>query len=283
MPTERFTRGGHAARSPHLPRRQGSVNFKDGRAWRTPGARPLPLPRSEAERQGCTSDLSSHRALPGSTTSDSRAHFPQSALHQNPRQMPSVPRTSDRSRVALKRSRCSENGHWRRSPQRAAGDLRGLLSFLPLRAGPEPPPSQEARVAQRVLRPNQAQRLHLLPRRTQRPGRRVTEHWEEEEPGQRWETPARLGAAPVCGSTAPEDALGPEISRELPGAPGCPPSWEPHTPDTIRQGVDVRPTEPRKTGPAGEGKSSDPNRQKRKVGARAWQTTHRFPGGQREI
>ncbi|KAI4534134.1 hypothetical protein MG293_014994 [Ovis ammon polii] len=249
VPTDPSTRGAMRP-DPHTCQEgKALVSFQGQESLETPGARPPAITKeSEAGARGVPVTCPPTELCPGSTTSDSRAHFPQSALHQRPQANALSPQDlRQKPRGFKKKPVFTENGHWRGGAP-SGRPVTCEVCSASFRSGPG---LSRHRARKHGLHKGAASQPSPAPspapQTCQRPGKESHGALGKEEPGRLVGDPSQAGEPPpVCGSTAPEDALGPEISKGLLGAPGCPPSWEPHTPDTIRQGVDVRPTEPRK-------------------------------------
>ncbi|XP_044617725.2 zinc finger protein 469 [Equus asinus] len=195
-----------------------------------------------------------------SIDSDSRPDSPPSLrniLPQTPQGDPLSPQDPRQKPRGFKKKPVStENGHWKdRAPHgrpvtcevcsasfrsrpglsRHRARKHGLHKGAP--SQPSPPALPAPQPAAQTCRP---------------PGKKSRRVPGKEKPRRSLSSPSHiLGPPPVQGSTAPEDALGPETSKELRqglgvlGTPGCPVSREPHSPGLVKQGVDVRSAEPR--------------------------------------
>ncbi|XP_065781244.1 zinc finger protein 469 [Muntiacus reevesi] len=254
VPTDPSTRGAMWP-DPHICQEGKALASLQGqKSLEMPGARPPAITKtSEAGARGVPVTCASTELCPGSTT-DSRAHSPQSALHQRPQADALNPQNlRQKPRGFKKKPVFTENGHWRGG----APSGRPVTCEVCSASFRSRPGLSRHRARKHGLHKGAASQPSPVPQPApqmcHRPGKKNRRALGKEEPGRLAGDPSQAQAAPpVRGSTAPEDALGPETSKglrqglSLLGAPGCPPNWEPYTPDTIRQGVDVRPTEPRK-------------------------------------
>lgn len=255
VPTDPSTRGAMWP-DPHTCQEgKALASLRGQESLETPGARlPAITKASEAGARGVPVMCPPTELCPGSTTSDSRALFPQCALHQRPQADALSPQDlRQKPRGFKKKPVFTENGHWRGGAP-SGRPVTCEVCSASFRSGPG---LSRHRARKHGLhkgatsQPSPAPQP--APQMCHRPGKKSRRALGKEEAGRLVGDPSQAGEPPpVCGSTPPEDALGPETSKglrqglSLLGAPGCPPSWEPHTPDTIRQGVDVKPAEPRK-------------------------------------
>ncbi|XP_036690585.1 zinc finger protein 469 [Balaenoptera musculus] len=264
VPTDPSTRGAMGP-DPHTCQdgeAEASLQEQEGlerpRAGR-PAITEAPEAGTRALRVTCPStELHPGRTTtPSSTASDSRPHSPRSlgnSLHQRPQGDPLSPQDPrQKARGFKKKPVFTENGHWRggapsgqpvtcevcaASFRSGPGLSRHRARKHGLHRGSASQPSPAAPPAPQTCHP---------------PGKKSRRAPGKEKPRRLVGDPSQAGRlTAVRGSVAPEDALGPEMSKglrrglRLLGAPGCPPGWEPHPPDVVKQGVDVRPAEPRK-------------------------------------
>ncbi|XP_074170564.1 zinc finger protein 469 [Rhinolophus sinicus] len=264
MPSD-LSHQGTSGREPHA-RWEGEVgaSSQGQEDLETPGI----TKATEAGTRGPTVTCPYEELHPGraaslySTANNSRPNSPQSLRnvpHQMPQGDPLCPQDPRQKPHGFKKRPVStENGHWKdqgpsgwpvtceiclatfrsrpglnRHRARKHGLHRGATSQLSALTRPAPQPGE---IATKMCHP---------------PGKKNRRAPGKEKPKQGLSGPSHTaGSPPVQGSMAPEDIPGPEMSKGLRlnvlGTSCCPPSQEPHPPGLVKQGVNLRPAEPRK-------------------------------------
>ncbi|XP_057568688.1 zinc finger protein 469 [Hippopotamus amphibius kiboko] len=262
VPPGPSTRGA-AGPDPHTCQEgEAEASLQGQEGLETPGAgRPAVTEAPRAATRGLGVTSPSAEPHPGRTTplsstaGASGPHAPQSlgnVLHQRSQGDPLRPQDPRQKPRGFKKEPVfTENGHWRGgapSGRPATCEVcsacfcsgpglsrhRARKHGLHGRAASQPSPTA----------PPAPQTHHPPGKKSRRaPGKEKPRHVVRE--------PSQAGGPPP-GSVASEVAQGPDVSKglrrglSLLGAPGCPPGWEPQPPDVVKQGVDMRPAEPRK-------------------------------------
>ncbi|KAM5210610.1 zinc finger protein 469 isoform 1-T2 [Hipposideros larvatus] len=265
VPADPSTQG-TSGREPHACW-EGEVGVcsQDQKNLETPGI----TKASEAGTRGPTvtcpyEELHPDRAASlSSTASNSRPNSPQSLRnvpHQIPQGDPLCPQDPRQKPCGFKKRPIStENGHWK--DQGPSGwPVTCEICLATFRSGPglnrhrarkhglhKGATSQLCPPAQSAPQPGEIAKM------CHPPGKKSRRVPGKEKPKQGPSGPSHtVGPPPIQGSMAPENIPGPQVSKGLRrglsvlGTPGCRPSQEPHPPVLVKQGVNLRPGEPRK-------------------------------------
>ncbi|XP_058901836.1 zinc finger protein 469 isoform X1 [Kogia breviceps] len=266
VPTDPSTRGAVGPDAHTCQEDEAEASPQEQEGLEMPGAgRPATTEASEAGTRGLRATCPATELHPGRTTapsstaSDARAHSPQglgNILHQGPQGGPLSPQDpKQKPRGFKKKPAFTENGHWKGGAPSSGQPVTCEVCSASFRSGPGL--SRHRARKHGLHRGAASQRSPAAPPAPQTchpAGKKSRRAPGKEKPRRLVGDPGQAGEpTPVCGSVAPEGDLGPETAKglrrgpSLLGAPpGCPPRWEPHPPDMVKQGVDMRRAEPRK-------------------------------------